>query len=305
MAERRFLPITHLAASLVALHHTGLQRGDDTGWPEIDKYLSIAPGQMTIVTGWPGSGKTEWMECLLVHLVRQHGWYTALYSPENWPLPAHASRLLEKWLGAPFNAGPTPRLEADEIEPTLAQMADNIAILNDPHENAPNLWEIINLADDWFEANAGPKRALVIDPWNEVDHARPASQTETDYVSYALGAARRWARAANVHLFIVAHPAKPRRENGNLPVATPDLIAGSAHFWNKADNCVSVWRDPEDNHTLPQIHIQKVKYKHIGHRGIADLQFDRATGRFLSPKRDSSGRAYVTSLHRVPATESP
>jgi hypothetical protein len=44
----------------------------------------------------------------------------------------------------------------------------------------------------------------------------------------------------------VAHPQKVARENGKLPVPRPDMISGSQHWWNKADNAITVWRDMEN-----------------------------------------------------------
>jgi twinkle protein len=73
-------------------------------------------------------------------------------------------------------------------------------------------------------------RGLIIDPWNELDHARPASLSETEYISRALTLIRRFARANGVHVWVVAHPTKLiKGANGKYPVATPYDIAGSAH----------------------------------------------------------------------------
>ena len=51
-------------------------------------------------------------------------------------------------------------------------------------------------------------RGLVIDPWNEIEHARAATQTETEYISLALSRIRQFARANGVHVWLVAHPMK-------------------------------------------------------------------------------------------------
>ena len=69
-------------------------------------------------------------------------------------------------------------------------------------------------------------------------------------------------------------------------------ISGSAHFWNKADNCIIVWRDLADSSQDVQIHVQKVRWKHIGRIGVAALKYDRATGRYCetAPKAVQSYR---------------
>lgn len=41
------------------------------------------PGELTIVTGVPNSGKSEWIDALLCNLTHQHGWSFALCSMEK------------------------------------------------------------------------------------------------------------------------------------------------------------------------------------------------------------------------------
>jgi twinkle protein len=51
-------------------------------------------------------------------------------------------------------------------------------------------------------------RGLVIDPYNEIEHHRPATVMETEYVSKLLGKVKRFAALHEVHVWFVAHPAK-------------------------------------------------------------------------------------------------
>jgi twinkle protein len=59
------------------------------------------------------------------------------------------------------------------------------------------------------------------------------------------------------------------------------MISGSQHWWNKADCALTVWRDSEypDSQEV-DIHIQKVRFKHIGRPGMVTLRYDRVTGRY-------------------------
>jgi len=63
-------------------------------------------------------------------------------------------------------------------------------------------------------------------------------------------------------------------------VPRPDTISGSQHWWNKADNCVTVWRDYDNRDAPVQVHVQKVRFKHIGKIGMAKLDYDRVTGQY-------------------------
>lgn len=283
-----------LRQRLNVLWSAGLERGDSTGWACVDELLTIAPGLVTVVTGWPGSGKSEWVDAVAMNLVRQD-WSIAYYSPENLPIELHLSKLAEKWIGKPFGRGPTPRMDFDEADEAAAELGDRVAFI-DAGEDAFDIGQVIEQASLHF-ANlpAGVKRALVIDPWNEIRHTMAPGETETMYISQALGYVRRWARSWNVHVIIIAHPAKQVRENGKLPVPRPDMIAGSQHWWNKADNAITVWREYDPSRHDVEIHVHKVRFKHHGRIGMAGLVYDRVTGRYHEPMRDGEGRVYEFS----------
>jgi twinkle protein len=270
-----------LLEELENLWRDGLPPGDRTGWPSVDKHYSVVPGQLTILTGWPGSGKSEWLDALLVHLMHQD-WRIAIFSPENQPLVLHAAKLLEKVSGKPFGRGPTERMTLEDIrELSIEMLAGRLAFVKPPDDGARTAQNVIDAAKPWLDNFKGEKRGLVIDPWNELEHWRPQGLSETEYISQQLSLVRNWARQHSVHVWIVAHPQKVRREDGKLPVPRPDMIAGSQHWWNKADCAITVWRDmenPEDQNV--DIHVQKVRFKHVGRPGVVTLRYDRVTGRY-------------------------
>lgn len=284
-----------LRRRLRELWNAGLVPGDPTGWPTVDEHFTVAPGLVTVVTGWPGSGKSEWVDALAMNLLPA-GWAVAYYSPENLPIEVHLSKLVEKVSGRPFGRGPTQRIaEEDADEIAALQLGERVAFM-DPGDDPLHLGEIMDSSMIHFaQQPPDAKRLLVIDPWNEVKHLRVPGEPETDYVSQALGHVRRWARAENVHVLLVAHPAKQPRENGKLPVPKPDMIAGSQHWWNKADQCITVWRDSSAETQEVQIHVQKVRFKHHGRVGMVPLAYDRVTGRYHEPMRDGEGRLYEFS----------
>jgi twinkle protein len=78
------------------------------------------------------------------------------------------------------------------------------------------------------------------------------------------------------------HPAKIyRNKDGTRPVPTPYDISGSAHWYNKADNIICVHRDQANGSQDVELHIQKVRFKHVGHLGLAILKYDKVTGRYF------------------------
>jgi twinkle protein len=271
--------------SLAELWDQGMPPGDRTGWPSLDKHYTVATGQMTIVTGWPSSGKSEWVDALLINLARQ-GWKFAVFSPENQPVKLHVAKMLEKWSGKPFSTGPTERMSRDDIREYADELGQSFCFM-EVESGALSPESVLLAAMDWLGATIG-KRGLVIDPWNELEHWRPAGLSETEYISKTLSMIRNFARVNDVHIWIVAHPQKLKREDGKLPVPTPDTISGSAHFWNKADCAITVWRDLADPKSQAvEIHVQKVRFKHIGRAGIVPLEWDRISGRYHEPVKDT------------------
>lgn len=273
----------------------GLPAGSSTGWRSLDAHYTVAPGHLTVVTGWPGSGKSEWVDALLMNLAKQ-GWRFCLHSPENRPEEIHVVKYLEKFVGKPFGAGPTERMTRDEAAEAMTEISEWFGFLvaaSDSDRLTFNIEQIMGAAEQWFRSKGywkseENKRGLVIDPWNELEHQRPREWSETEYISATLTALRSWARTHNVHVWIVAHPQKLRRDDGGkLPIPRPDSISGSQHWWNKADNAITIHRTLDADSVVTsrdvEVHVQKIRFKHIGKPGLVVLRYDRPTGRYHEP----------------------
>ena len=94
---------------VMTLYREGRRRGASTGFPSLDPFMTIRPGELTVTTGAPNAGKSEFVDALTVNLAVAYGWRFAICSFEN-PVPEHASKLAEKLVGAPFWDGPTRRM---------------------------------------------------------------------------------------------------------------------------------------------------------------------------------------------------
>lgn len=271
------------AEELRQLYEHGTPRGISTGWAGVDEYYTVRSGDITVVTGIPNSGKSEWLDALFINQAASSGWVFAVYSPENWPVPEHIKKLAEKRIGKPFDPGPTQRMSVAEWDQAQTWLK-NYFVFIEPEE--PTLDSVLNIGRQLVLRNG--IRGLVIDPWNEIEHTRPAAMGETEYISQSLSKIRRFARNHGVHVWVVAHPTKlVKDKDGAYPVPTPYDIAGSAHWRNKPDNCITVWRD--FNNQDVEIHIQKVRHKVVGKIGMAKIKYDRVTGRYFEPRKYGYG----------------
>lgn len=268
----------------------GLPKGQGTGWPSIDQLYTVGMNQWTLITGTPNSGKSEWLDALIVNLAKASPWRFFIYSPENMPLELHHAKIIEKYTGKPFNPGPTPRVQRDEVEEAEEWMRGKFFFCKpDRPEIESILVEGINACESKGETI---KTGIIIDPWNYLEHYRPQFMSETEYVSDVLSRVIKHVREHYVHLWLVAHPAKQTpKKDGTYPIPTPRDISGSAHFWNKSDNCITIWRNQVDRSQEVQVHVQKVRFKHIGRIGEAKLDYDWLTGRYREQLRSVSDYA--------------
>lgn len=259
------------------LYEHGWERGVSTGWEEVDQLYTVRPGEFSVITGMPNSGKSNWLDALLVNLSREHGWRHAVFSPENQPLEDHMARMCEKWAGVPFAEGPAPRMDRESLRMAMEWVGGHFDWILPDDDSEWTIATVLDRAKSLVFRKG--IRGLVIDPWNELEHAPPHGVTETIYTGQVLKHVRQFARRHGVHVWIVAHPQKLYRDkdSGNYPVPSLYDISGSANWRNKADCGIVVWRDFGNAQTPVEIHVQKIRFRQVGKLGMAKLSYQPAT----------------------------
>lgn len=264
--------------NLLNLYQKGAVGGVDTGWPNLQGIYSVRPGDFTVITGIPGHGKSEWTDALMINIAKTQGWRFALCSPENQPCELHLKKLVEKWVGRPFFERGNDRLSLEELNRACEELRSYFSFIL---PETPTLDCILERAR--VEVLRNGINGLLIDPWNELEHSRPAAMSETEYISDSLRKMRQFARQNNIALWVVAHPTKMQRIEKGSPiyeVPTPYDIAGSANWRNKADNCITVYRNPDS----VDVHVQKIRVKDIGRVGTARFTYKVSTGEYFPAK---------------------
>lgn len=260
-------------------YNNGLPSGDGIGIAEFDKLLKFQPGYITTITGIPGHGKSEVLDFICSKLNFLHGWKFGLYSPENHPLELHFSKLAEKFIGKPFE-GPN-KMNHVELNQFKRYFNDNFFFIK-PSEDF-TLDNIIATVKALVRKKG--IKGFVIDAWNKLDHQFTGN--ETQYISKQLDKLALFCETSGVHLFLVAHPTKIQKDKQTGFYEVPNLysISGSANFYNKTSNGLSVYRN-YGSHTT-DVYIQKVKFKHWGMIGQVNWGWDRSTGRYYSGMPDT------------------
>ena len=266
---------THYEDKIFDMYRNGLASGLSTGIPAVDDLFTILPGQLSVWTGIPSSGKSELLDQVLINLAEESGWTFAICSFENDP-EYHIRKLLEKRIGKPFApVEGEERMTEQEVREGLAWVKDHFLFIDQSDGNPATLDSILE------RGRAAVRRlgcrGLVIDPFNYLQ-APNGQKFDTDAISDMLSSLRMFAKAFEVHVWMVAHPQKLYRNDGKVPVPTGYDIAGSGHWYNKADLGVTVHRNEESG--VVEVHVWKVRFKWIGKKGQTSLNYDILTGRY-------------------------
>lgn len=252
----------------------GMDRGAELKMGKIDGLLRFVKGYITVITGIPNHGKSDWLDQIILKLNVEHGWKCAYYSPENKPTKLHFSKLARKLIGKNwFGKDKMNEVEKDACKSYLEG----------------KIWFIRPEKDFTLDSILTSVKMLkkrkgidcfVLDAWNRLEHKFGGSTNETKYINESLIKLDAFCELHNVHCFLVAHPTKIEKDKktGNYFVPTLYNISGSSHFYNIVANGMTVYRDFANNTT--EVHIQKVKFSHWGSVGMAEYKYDLECGRY-------------------------
>jgi len=265
-------------------YNNGLPEGTGINMAEIDTNIRFHQGYLTMLTGIPGHGKSEFLDFLLCRLnLSDDNWKTAYFSPENHPLQLHFSKLAEKLIGKSFDKKSNNRLSPIDLRNAIDYCSENFYFINPEEDFSIN--SILKSVKELIKRKG--IKAFVIDAWNKLDHKR-GNKDKNDYISETLDIIIKFCERNLIHCFLVAHPTKMGKDKDGKP-EIPSLynISDSAHFFNKTANGICVYRNFETG--CVEIHIQKVKFKHWGQTSTVHLAWNKDNGRYYkgSPNNEN------------------
>ena len=259
--------------AVLDLYENGQLRGARTGLSSLDEFIQIAPGMVTVVTGFPSSGKSDFIDQLCLNLAQSMKYKTVFCSFEK-PPELHLMQLAQKLTKRPFFEGGEQRMTPEERDHAQAWLKEHFLFMDYRRDGPTTIEGILDIASTAVMRMGC--RILVIDPYNYITLSNNAK--ETDEISSLLTQVQQWAKSHDAHVFFIAHPTKisPDRRGSKVVVSGHD-IAGSAAWFAKADIGITLWRDPHDIDP-PEAHVWKVRWSWVGRHGVCPLKFDRSIG---------------------------
>ena len=268
-------------AQLDDIFKNGLSKGFTIGHPSFDALCSFETKRLAVVTGIPGSGKSEWIDEMCVRFNLYHDFKIAFFSPENAPIAYHAVKLLEKLCGKRLQSGTESNCATlEQYKAAKKYYEDNFFhVLPDDGYTVDNI-----LAKAKYLIRKKGVKIFVIDPFNRLENEQDGKESETQYISRVLDKLTNFAQQTDTLVFLMAHPTKIRKDiNGGIPTLYD--INGSANFFNKTDFGIIVHRNRDEGYTL--VRVEKVKFRHLGEPGETTFKFNPINGRYIEWDKES------------------
>ena len=257
-------------------------------------------GGLIILTGIPNSGKTDFLNCMMAHLMFQRQKRVAFFSFEKPVKAKHVREIARVALGVEDTASMDQTMEesdAREVNSKVISYLTQHMVDFDTKTRLPDSDYIIAMAERDMRKHG--LDFLVIDPYVFIDMTEGGSRaTETEKVRLMLTKLQAWSRARRVWTIVVAHP-RIQYKDGHESFPPLDIysIAGSAQWANLADFLFTVRRmnKPEEGKSYTIVEMLKVRDQEFCQPGKV-LYVRQPCGRY--DERDSEEDCIAERLQR-------
>ena len=251
----------------------GFKRGYQIGIPNFDNIFSTYTGQFITVTGIPSSGKSDFVDQMVVGYNRNYQWKTAFASPENAPTYLHAHKLMRKvWEDMPSKAD----IGTEKWNQVADHINDNFYFID---MERYTLESVLRKGAELVKRKG--IKCLVIDPFNKIRDIDCKTEDVNRYTMEYLTKIETFAKKYDVLVFIVAHPTKMYKDkDGKIEEPTMYNIKGGGEWYDASYHGILVHRDYEAKTVKAK--ILKVKFQNLGENGAeAHFTWEPKSGCFI------------------------
>ena len=250
----------------------GFKPGFQVGLQNFDDIFSTYTGQFITVTGIPSSGKSDFVDQMVVGYNANYGWKTAFASPENQPTYLHAHKLMRKtWQGMPTAAD----IDTDRWNEVADHCNSNYYHID---MERYTLDSVLRKGAELVKRKG--IKCLVIDPFNKVRDVGGSDDVNRYTMEY-LAKIEIFAKKYDVLVFIVAHPTKMyKTQDGKIEEPTMYNIKGGGEWYDASYHGILVHRDYEQQTVKAK--VLKVKFQNLGENGAeAHFKWEPKSGCFI------------------------
>ena len=253
--------------------NNGFKPGFQVGLPNFDKIFSTYTGQFITVTGIPSSGKSDFVDQMVVGYNNNYGWKTAFASPENQPTYLHAHKLMRKtWQDMPLPAD----IGGNKWNSVADHVNDNYFFID---MDRYTLESVLRKGAELVKRKG--IKCLVIDPFNKVRDVDCKTEDVNRYTMEYLTKIEIFAKKYDVLVFIVAHPTKMYKgQDGKIEEPTMYNIKGGGEWYDASYHGLLVHRDYEAK--TVKCKVLKVKFQNLGENGAeSHFKWEPRSGSFI------------------------
>ena len=251
----------------------GFKRGYQIGIPNFDDIFSTYTGQFITVTGIPSSGKSDFVDQMVVGYNNNYQWKTAFASPENAPTYLHAHKLMRKvWQDMPSRDD----IGTDKWNKVADHVNDNFFFID---MERYTLESVLRKGAELVKRKG--IKCLVIDPFNKIRDVDCKTEDVNRYTMEYLTKIETFAKKYDVLVFIVAHPTKMYKDkDGKIEEPTMYNIKGGGEWYDASYHGLLVHRDYEAKTVKAK--VLKVKFQNLGENGAeAHFKWEHRSGCFI------------------------
>jgi twinkle protein len=251
----------------------GFKRGFQIGLPNFDNIFSTYTKQFITVTGIPSSGKSDFVDQMVVGYNKEYEWKTAFASPENAPTFLHAHKLMRKVWGDMPNKGD---IGGDKWNQVADHVNKNFFFID---MERYTLESVLRKGAELVKRKG--IKCLVIDPYNKVRDVDCNTEDVNRYTMEYLTKIETFAKKYDVLVFIVAHPTKMYKDgNGKIEEPTMYNIKGGGEWYDASYHGLLVHRDYDAKTT--KVKVLKCKFQNLGENGAeAYFTWEPRSGCFI------------------------
>ena len=251
----------------------GFKRGYQVGLSNFDSIFSTYTGQFITVTGIPSSGKSDFVDQMVVGYNQNYDWKTAFASPENAPTYLHAHKIMRKvWQDMPRKDD----IGSDKWNAVADHVNDNFFFID---MERYTLDSVLRKGAELVKRKG--IKCLVIDPFNKIRDIDSNLEDVNRYTMEYLSKIEIFAKKYDVLVFVVAHPTKMYKDkDGKMEEPTMYNIKGGGEWYDASYHGILVHRDYE-NKTV-KAKVLKVKFQNLGENGAeAHFRWEPKSGCFI------------------------